>query len=87
MRQSHRQICCDGCSKRIILLDDEAVPTLSADNSKFQFDFKFGFLLPWTFRFLGLLAVIGSFPLMTKNIWLGVPLLGVGLLTVLTYEG
>lgn len=64
-----------------------ANPTLSRIKTIPQFNFKFGFLLPWTFRFLGALAVIGSIPLMLDHVLIGVSLLLIGLLMVFVYEG
>lgn len=62
-------------------------PTLIAKEPKLQFDFKFGLLFPWTFRFLGALAAGGSvFPLLNFN-WFGLPLLVFGLVIMISYEG
>lgn len=64
-----------------------ADPTLNTTNTTSQFNFRFGFLLPWTFRFLGILAVIGSFPLMVSNVFPGIALLLPGLIIIFTHEG
>lgn len=58
-----------------------------SNTSQLQFDFKFGFLLPWTFRFLGGLLILISIFLFFKSPWLS-PLLGLpGFLLIFVYEG
>ena len=64
-----------------------ANPTLTEEQPELQFDFKFGFFFPWTFRFLGALAAVGSVFLLINFNWLGLPLLFVGLLIIFSYEG
>lgn len=50
-------------------------------------DIRFGFLLPWPFRFIGLLLLFSGIVFLTKIIWLGVALLIVGAFIVSAYEG
>lgn len=58
-----------------------------SDPSQLQFDFKFGFLLPWTFRFLGGLLIIASIILIQKSSWFSLILLPPGLLMLFAGEG
>lgn len=65
----------------------DANPILSAEEPKLQFDFKFGFYFPWTFRFLGALATGGAVFLLANFNWPGLPLLLLGLVLLFSYEG
>lgn len=64
-----------------------ANPAISSNPSKLQFDFRFGVLFPWTFRFLGALAAIGALFLLLDLSWPGIPLLIIGLVVVFANEG
>lgn len=57
------------------------------DNSQLQFDFKFGFLLPWTFRFLGGLLILASILLIQKSSGLSLLLGPPGLIMLFSSEG
>lgn len=65
----------------------DANPTLSTEEPNLQFDFKFGFYFPWTFRFLGALSAVGAVFLLINFNWLGLPLLLLGLVALFSYEG